>query len=174
MLKNWRVAFNVAICLLSHINGYIIYLFSTFSLSFLFIFYLINFTTYCYAFKISIIFTFSYPDYYLSWYHFFLIPLSSFIFLFFLFLTSYYKSTILFSILFIDFFTHKRFSLSLSLSHFRWNFLYFSCISTLGWWIFVLIGTLLWVDVINFCVLKLLSFYFLWFSSKKKLFSLIS
>ena len=146
MLKNWRVAFNVAICLLSHINGYIIHLFSTFSLSFLFIFYLINFTTYCYTFKISIIFTFSYPDYYLSWYHFFLIPLSSFIFLFFLFLTSYYKFTILFYILFIDFFhTQKVLSLSLSLSFSVEFFIFFLylyfrlmnfCInwnSTLGW-----------------------------------------
>ena len=73
-------------------------------------------------------------------------------FLHFLFPSSYCKSTILFSILFIIFFTHKMFSLSLSLSlsHFLWILLYFSFISTLGWWIFVLLGTLIWVDVIKF------------------------
>ena len=52
--------------------------------------------------------------------------------------------------------THKWLFLSFSHSKFCFSifggfFKTFSCISTLGWWIFVLFRTLLWVDVINLC-----------------------
>ena len=84
-------------------------------LSLIFIFFLINFPTYCYTLS-----NFFYPFY------LFISPLLSTLishllypfifldFLLFLFPSSYYKFTILFSILFIIFFTHKR----LFLSHF--------------------------------------------------------
>ena len=72
----------------------------------------------------------------------------------------------------LSFSTHKRLLLSLSLTHFLSSFLvdfyfilYFSFISTLGWWIFVLFGTLHWVVVIKFCVFKLLTFLFSLISS---------
>ena len=87
------------------------------SSTYLFIFYRINFLTYCYTFS-----NYSSPFYLL------ITPLSStllslfhyqFIFLYFLlflFSSSYYKFTILFFILFIIFFLHTKGSLSLSLS----------------------------------------------------------
>ena len=101
---------------MSHINGHIIHPFSTFSFLFL-IFFLINFQTYCYTFS-----NFS-PPFYLfislllsTLISFFLYPFIFLYFLLFLFPTSYYKFTILFSILFIVF-SHTKcyFSLFLSL-----------------------------------------------------------
>ena len=45
--------------------------------------------------------------------------------------------------------------------------IFFSCISTLGWWIFVFFRILLWVDTIfffeaYFCVLSCYLIYYLW------------
>ena len=103
----------------------------------------------------------------------FLYPFIFLYFLLFLFPSSYYKFTIIFSIILIVFHIQNVISLFVSLvfhiqkviflSHFWWIFFkknIFSCISTLGWWILLLFGTLLWVDVIKFCVFKLLSFLF--------------
>ena len=83
-------------------------------------------------------------------------------FLIFVFPFSYYKFTIIFPILYIVFLHTKVTSLSFSLIFplLVDFYFYFSCISTLGWWIFVLFGTLFWFDVIKFHVFKLLSFLF--------------
>ena len=92
----------------------------------------------------------------------------SFIFLyfilFFLFLSTYYKITILFFHSIHNFFAHKKLFLSLSHTQFFFSF-HFWCI----FFIFILqlyfrlmnfevFGTLPWIDVIKFCVFKLLSF----------------
>ena len=143
---------------------------------FLILFFLINFPTYCYNFS-----NFS-PLFYifisLPLFTLILIFFYPFIFLYFLlflFLSSYYKFIIFFSIELIVFSHTKCYfspSLSLSLSlththtfsthtnlflsHFYFPVLvdFFSYISTLGWWIFVLFWTLL-------CVFKLLFFFIL-------------
>ena len=87
--KSWSVAFIVArlnaTFLLNNINGHIIHLFSTLSLLFLILFFLINFSTYFYIFSNFSFFFFLklfISHYYLPQYHFFSIPLSSFIFCF--------------------------------------------------------------------------------------------
>ena len=130
-----------------------------------FFLFLINFSIYCFTFSnffplfyifisplLSILISiFLHPFIFI--YHFFFL---------FLFLSSYYKFTILFLILYIVFPHIKRLFLSLKIFFFHiFGGFYFSCISTLGWWIFVLFGTLLWVGVIKLCVFKFLSFFIL-------------
>ena len=90
--------------LLSHINDHIIHLFPTFFL----IFFLINFSTYCYTFS-----NFSSSFYlFISPLLYTLISLFFYLFIFlyfllFLFPSSYYKFTILFFIPFIGF-SHRK------------------------------------------------------------------
>ena len=104
--------------MLSYINSHIIHPFSILSLLFLIlIFFLIDFPTYYHCFaNIS-------PPFYLfislllsTLISFFLYPFIFLYFLLFLFPTSYYKFTVLFSILFIVF-SHTKCYFSLSLFH---------------------------------------------------------
>ena len=150
--KRWSVAFIVTMLLLSDNSSQIIHSFPTFSFLF---FFLINFSTYYYTLSNF------FPLFYLfiSPLLFTLISLLFYLFVFlyffpFHFPSSYYKFIILSLILYI--FAHiKGYILSISLSQFFFSFFggifYFSCISTLGWWIFSLFGTLLWVNVIKLC-----------------------
>ena len=74
----------------------------------------------------------------------------------------YYKFVILSLSFYIDFPTQKRLFISLCLSLSRVLFLcefFIFCIFALDWWIYMFFITLLWVDAIWFCVLKLLSFF---------------
>ena len=114
--KSRNVAFVIATLLLKHINDYIIHQFSTFSLFFQTLFFLLNFPTYYYTFSnfSPLLYIFISPllSILIS---FFLYHFIFFYFWLFLFPTSYYKFTILFLILHIVF-PHTKCYLSLSLS----------------------------------------------------------
>ena len=58
---------------------------------------------------------------------------------------------------------NMSFSLPLYISFLTWKrfvWIFYFCISTLDWWIYVFFRILFWVDAIWFCVFKLLSFFF--------------
>ena len=117
--KSWSISFLVTMFLLSHI----IHLFSIFSLIFNFFFLIFQlFVILFLTFLLS--FTFSSPT---TNYLNITFPLSLYfpLFLFFLFSSSYYKFTILFSILLMVF-SHTKCSFSLFLSRFPQTKSYFS------------------------------------------------
>ena len=148
--------------LLSHISSYIIHLFPIISLSFLLFYFLLIL-----YFTVTFLSTFLYPFYifisslFSTLMSLFLYP---FLFFFWLFLSPsyHYKYVILSLILYVFFYTKNIITLSLSHFFFFCVWIFYFCISCLGWWIFELFRTLLWVYAIWFCVFKLLSFFFLW------------
>ena len=128
-------------------------------------FILINFSTYYYTFSnISSSFL---PFYLLTTIYLDSLFLYLFIFLYFwlfLFPSSYYKFVILSPILCMFSHTKAYFSFSLNFFfHISVDFFIFLASLLLVGELFVLFRTLLWVDVIYFCIFILLSFLFSWF-----------